>query len=300
VSDAWRSFASPEWPAFAGADWLTRVMTVDVPDRRHAKQGRDIGRWTLTRGGETLVVYLKRHFELPPRGPSPGWQEFESLAWAAAQGVPVPTVHAAGETTRGPRQSFLAVEELTGMLALHELVPLAQVTLPPAAFARWKRGLTREVARLTRELHRRRAYHQDLYLCHFYARVSDITTSPDSRDEKSGEVSVSATTAGEKFDDAVVSSSGWVGRVVMIDFHRLARSPWRGRWFQVKDVAQLLFSTAGVRGLTARDAVRFWRAYRRADGRDWKRQPGWVARLARWKSANYLRHNRKLVAGVPA
>lgn len=255
-------------------------MTADVPDRRHAKQGRDIGRWTLAAGDRTLVVYLKRHFELPRRltwlarlfprrSYSPGWQEFGHLRWAAEQGIPVPAVHAAGESRRGPLRSFLATEELHGMLALHELIPLAAERLSPRDFEAWKRGLVAELARLTRQLHRRRASHQDLYLCHFYARVADIAVTP----------------------------TAWAGRVVMIDFHRLLRSAWQFRRFQVKDLAQLLFSTDGVTGVTLRDAMRFWRAYRTADGPDWPTPPRALRRLVRWKAAHYLRHNRKL-AGV--
>ena len=257
-------------------------MTAAVPDRRHAKQGRDIGRWTLTAGDRTLVVYLKRHFELPRRltwlarllpgrSYSPGWQEYVHLRWAAAQGVPVPAVHAAGESRRGPLRSFLATEELAGMLALHELIPLAAGRLKPGDFEAWKRGLVVELARLTRELHRRRAFHQDLYLCHFYARVGDIAVTPIA----------------------------WAGRVVVIDFHRLLRSPALARRFQVKDLAQLLFSTDGVAGVSLRDVARFWRAYRVAGGRDWPRPPAGLRRLVRWKAAQYLRHNRKLAGDLP-
>ena len=257
-------------------------MAADVPDRRHAKQGRDIGRWTLTAGGRTLVVYLKRHFELPrrltwlarlspSRSYSPGWQEFEHLRWAAERGLPVPVVHAAGESRRGPLRSFLAVEELHDMLALHELIPLAAGRLTPRDFEAWRRGLVAELARLTRELHRRRAFHQDLYLCHFYARVGDIAVTPAS----------------------------WAGRVVVIDFHRLLRSPVFAARFRVKDLAQLLFSTGGVTGVTVRDAARFWRAYRRADGPDWPPPPAGLRRLVRWKAAQYLRHNRKLAGDSP-
>ena len=65
-------------------------------------------------------------------------------------------------------QGFLAVEELHGMLPLHQAVPLASCRLPPAEFARWKRGLVGELARLARELHRRRVFHKDFYFCHFY------------------------------------------------------------------------------------------------------------------------------------
>ena len=256
-------------------------MAADVPDRRHAKQGRDIGRWTLSHGDRRLVVYLKRHFTLPRRltwlarllpgrAWSPGWQEFENLRWAAARGLPVPAVHAAGESRRGPLRSFLVVEELAGMLALHELIPLAAGRLSPGDFGRWKCGLVAEIARLTRELHRRRAFHQDLYLCHFYARVGDIAVTP----------------------------TAWAGRVVVIDFHRLTHTSWQARRYQVKDLAQLLFSTDGVTGVTPRDVVRFWRAYRKADGPDWPRQAWYLPRVVPAKARQYLRHNRKLAGGA--
>ena len=118
------------------------MLTLDVPDREHRKQGRAIGRWTLTaEDGRTLVVYLKRHFELPRRHGwlakllpgrawSPGLQEWDNLQRAAAAGLPVPRAVAAGEW-RGPGgrlQSFLAVEELADQWPLHEAIPLAAET----------------------------------------------------------------------------------------------------------------------------------------------------------------------------
>src|SRR5206468_1832361 len=110
-------------------------------------------------------VYLKRHYRLPrwrgilatlfPRlGWSPGMHEWQHLEWAKAEGFPVPGAVAAGEYIGpwGRLRSFLAVEELTGMLPLHEAIPKAAAQLPPAAFARWKRGLVIELARLARAL----------------------------------------------------------------------------------------------------------------------------------------------------
>src|SRR5262249_56722554 len=96
------------------------------------------------------------------------------------QGVPVPEVVAAGEFIgpRGGLQSFLAVEELTGMLPLNEAVPLAQASLDPRAFRRWKRGLLTEMARLGRMLHDRRSFHKDFYLCHVYVRPAAIHPPP--------------------------------------------------------------------------------------------------------------------------
>src|SRR5262249_57667995 len=109
---------------------------------------------------------------------------------------------------------FLAVEELTGMLPLHEAVPAAAARLAPDAFARWKRGLVREMARLARALHRRRWFPKDLYLCHFYIAQEDTAREPASP-----------------------------GPVRLIDLHRLAHHPWAWPWWQAKDLAQLLYSS---------------------------------------------------------
>ena len=99
----------PDWAAFAGPDWPERIMNEIVNDRFHAKQGRSIGRWTMTDAtGRTLVVYLKRHYKLPSlngwlatlfpdRAWSPGLQEWEHLTWAQRAGLPVPRAMAAGE-----------------------------------------------------------------------------------------------------------------------------------------------------------------------------------------------------------
>lgn len=276
--------AAAGWEKFAGKGWESRVMAVDVRDRFHAKQGRSIGRWTLTRDtGASLVVYLKRHHVLPRahgllaavfpgRAWSPGLAEWDHLAWADAQGFPVPRAVAAGEF-RGPwgkLQSFLAVEELTGMLPLHEAIPLAQSRLSPDEFAAWKRGLIGELARLTRELHRRGAFHNDLYLCHFYVATSDIAVSPKA----------------------------WPGRLVMIDFHRLGRPRVGRAWFRVKDLAQLMYSCDGVAGVTARDRLRFWKLYR-GTAADWGgRHPPrfWVAAAVRWKWRLYARHAARRLA----
>src|SRR5205814_2477526 len=124
-----------DWDRFAGDGWAERILAEPVTDRLHEKQGRSIGRRVFTRGRARLVVYLKRHYRLPwwrgvlatlfpNRAWSPGLQEWQHLAWAAAQGLPVPRPVAAGQLV-GPwfkLQGFLAVEELHGMLPLHEAV----------------------------------------------------------------------------------------------------------------------------------------------------------------------------------
>jgi Lipopolysaccharide kinase (Kdo/WaaP) family len=220
-----------------------------VTDRHSAKQGRSTGRLVLEApGGRRLVVYLKRHYRLslregwlaalwPGGGWSPAMQEHAHLEWARSQGVPVPATVAAGELLGpfGRLQSFLAVEELTGMLPLNEALPVAAAALGPADFRRWKRGLVVEMARLARLLHDRRHFHKDLYLCHFYVREGDLRRP--------------------------VAPAEWRGRVFLIDLHRLAHHPWTWWWWQLKDLAQLLYSSE-VPGVDDRDRAAFWAAYR--------------------------------------
>lgn len=264
-----------DWERFAGEDWADRLMTESVTDQEHRKQGRAIARWTLSHGNRRLVTFLKRHYRLPrlhgflatlfpDRAWSPGLQEWQHLCWAKAEGLPVPRPVAAGQFV-GPwfrLQGFLAVEELTGMLPLHQAVPLAFERLDPAAFARWKRGLVAELARVARELHRRKVFHKDLYFCHFYIDEALTRRVPDS----------------------------WTNRAVMIDLHRLARHPVTAAWWRVKDLAQFLYSS-DVPGVTARDRLRFWKLYRAG----WPGSPpgNWLRPLIRWKWRLYERHARR-------
>ena len=117
----------------------------------------------------------------------------------------------------GKLQGFLAVEELHGMLPLHEAVPLAPERLAPGRFRPVEaRPHPRTGRGCTRELHLRRVFHKDLYFCHFYIPESYTRNPP----------------------------SDWTKRVVMIDLHRLARHRFMASWWQVKDLAQLLYSSA--------------------------------------------------------
>jgi hypothetical protein len=264
-----RVWHAPDWPEYVGLDWCDKIMGVSVTDRFHAKQGRSIGRWTLAAGERQLVVYLKRHHRLPRwagllaalfpvRSWSPGAQEWHHLQWAKKQGLPVPRAVAAGELAGpwGRLQSFLAIEELTGMLPLHEAIPLAANRLPPTAFARWKRGLIVEMARIARALHDRNWYHKDLYLCHFY--IAEAETRRVQGD--------------------------WAGRVYLIDLHRLNHHPLTSAFFRAKDLAQLLYSSA-VSGICDRDRAYFWRCYRSG------RTLAWLRRMVLFKARRYRRHN---------
>ncbi|CAN5625908.1 lipopolysaccharide core heptose(I) kinase RfaP [soil metagenome] len=264
--------AQPDFEAAAGDFWHKRIMQAEITDKLHQKQGRSIARWTLP----GLSLFLKRHYILPWRHGlgailfpgsawSPGLQEWHNLKWAEGQGLPVPRAVAAAEW-RGPGlklQSFLAVEELAGMLPLHEAIPLAQQQLNATDFAAWKRRLVHELARLSAELHRRHAFHKDLYLCHFYVAEEHCRNVPKT----------------------------FRGATVMIDFHRLGHHRLTGPWFQVKDLAQLLYSTVKVPGVTNRDRLRFWKLYQQRVNCG-----SWVKRAVLLKYRLYLRHARRVAA----
>jgi heptose I phosphotransferase len=268
----WREWCAPDWLEVMPADWRDTILTAEVRDQFHAKQGRTIARWDLNGRGRQLTVYLKRHYRaawwdgwaaaLGFQSRSSAWQEADHLRWAAEHWFVVPRIAAVGEQV-GPwcrLQSFLALEELTGCLPLHRAVPLAAATLPPVAFAGWKRGLAFELARLVARLHWLQHFHKDLYFCHFYVPQRLTQTVPRR----------------------------WHGSLAMIDLHRLGHHPWAWRWWQLKDLAQLAYSS-DVTGVTARDRVRFWRLYAGPERRRgwWP----WLRRgvMMRWK--NYRRHH---------
>jgi hypothetical protein len=273
VHGVWRLRQRPDWADFAGPGWADRIMQVAVTDRHHSKQGRSIGRWVLAADGRRLVVYLKRHYRLPwlsglaalvrpGRGWSPAIQEWDHLEWAESNGLPVPAAAACGEQIGpwGRLQSFLAVDELSGMVPLHEAIPAAAVRLTGREFALWKRGLASEMARLVRAFHDRSRFHKDLYLCHFYIADDDTRHVPD-----------------------------WAGRVRVIDLHRLGHHPWTRAWWRAKDLGQLLFS-ADVPGVTDRDRLRFWHSYHQAPPA--RRPSGWLWRTVRLRARRYRGHNR--------
>jgi len=271
IHGACRFWQRPDWSVFAGPDWLDRALTLEPTDDFHAKQGRSTCRVVLQARGQKLGVYLKRHYRLPwwrgllaaifPEvGWSPAWQEWRHLQWAQNQGLSVPETVAAAEFI-GPwckLQSFLAIEELTDMIRLHEAIPLAATHMDRQTFAGWKRGLVSELARLTQLLHSRRRFHKDLYLSHFFIPRSAIGRVAD-----------------------------WRGQVYLIDFHRLRHHPVTWPLWQAKDLGQLLFSSQ-LPGVTARDRVRFWRLYRGIEGRD-----GWLRSLILFKDWTYQRHRSR-------
>jgi heptose I phosphotransferase len=269
-----RFWHRPDWPRFVGDDWAECIMGVEVTDKYHAKQGRSTGRWVLYAHDRRLSVYLKRHYRLsrwrgllaalwPDGGWSPALEEWRHLEWARELGLPVPAVVAAGEFLGpwGGLQSFLAVEELTDMVPLHQAIPAAVARLDATTFNVWKRTLIRELARLVRMLHDQRCFHKDLYLCHFFVPAADTQALP-----------------------------AWRGRVHVIDLHRMAQHRWTWILWLLKDLAQLLYSS-DVRGVEARDRLRFWRAYLGERRRTWGGR--WLRRAIVFKWRRYRQHNER-------
>ena len=245
------------------------VMSLQTRDRFHAKQGRSTARVVFHGPGGSVPVYLKRHFQVPwpsriaalvnPRGRhTPGAAEFAHLDAARELGLSVPEVVAVGERIGpwGRLQSFLLVAELSGSDPLHEAIPRLASEMDSASFTRLKRGLARESAEIAARLHNARAFHKDLYLCHFFLNMSRL--------EQPG------------------------GRLTLIDLHRLKiHRLWPDRWRR-KDLGQLLYSTEGVAGIDRRDVLRFWAHYRRLTALS---HPERLAKMIAWKAARYLRHN---------
>jgi len=156
-------------------------------------------------------------------------------------------------------QSYLAVAELTESRELNEVLPDLARSLDGAAFEALKRRIIREMARISATMHTAGVFHKDLYLCHFFLNLRKIERDP--RDVE----------------------------LTLIDLHRLGEHRlWADRW-RWKDLGQLLFSIEGVDGATPRDALRFWKHYRKLAG---LRRPSWQARMIRLKAARYSSHNR--------
>ncbi len=266
-----RVWQRADWSAWAGSNWEDRAMDMEATDDFHAKQGRSTCRFVFQANGTKLGVYLKRHYRLPrwrgwlatlfPSGGwSPAWREWRSLQWAQRQGVSAPNTLAVVEYIGpwGGLQSFLSIEELTGMIRLHEAIPQAAARMDSISFQVWKRGLILELARLTRLLHDRSRFHKDLYISHFFVPRSAFGPITD-----------------------------WSGQVYLIDFGRLRFHPVTWPIWQAKDLGQLLYSSQ-VDGVTLRDRLRFWRYYLKGT-----REIEWLRYLILFKDWTYQRHHKR-------
>jgi heptose I phosphotransferase len=305
------TWINERYRAHVADDLAANVMTLESRDRFHAKQGRSTARVVLIRADRPLVVYLKRHFQLPwpsrlaalvnPSGKhSPAAAEWVHLERARALGIDVPEVVAAGEHI-GPwaqLQSFVLIAELSGCEAVNELLPRLATQLDSRAFETLKRRVVAEMARITATLHAARSFHKDLYLCHFFLDHRALNgLAHGSRGEVSGERSSAKPSEKHAFFPPLAKRGfRWVVpaerviRLSLIDLHRLKEHNLWPDWWRWKDLGQLLFSTYGVDGITDRDRLRFWRIYRQ---RIRIQRPRWHARMVRLRAARYLEHNRK-------
>lgn len=270
------SWVDPRYQAALPPNLDASVMAIDSRDRLHAKQGRSTARVIFHpqegMPDRPVAVYLKRHYRLPrlagiaalfdPAGRhSPGAAEWAHLERARSLGVPVPEVVATGEHI-GPwahLQSYLMVAELTDCQELNVALPELARELELDSFARLKKRVIAEMARITATLHAARIFHKDLYLCHFYLDRGRLRSNPPDV------------------------------RLSLIDLHRLGEHRLLADRWRWKDLGQLLYSTAGVPGIGARDILRFWSQYRQRVALRW---PGWQARMIRLKARRYLEHNR--------
>ncbi len=265
------TWVNERYRALLPDDLGVTVMTLESRERFHAKQGRSTARVVFRRADRPVAVYLKRHFHLPwparlaalvdPAGKhSPAAAEWAHLERVRKLGIDVPDAVAAGEQI-GPGTrltSFLMVAELTGRRELNEALPPLCQRLDSEAFARFKRLIIIEMARITATLHSSCVFHKDLYLCHFFV-------DPDGSEPPS------------------------LPLLSLIDLHRLHEHRLWPDWWRWKDLGQLLFSTYGVDGINDRDRLRFWKWYRRLAGIGW---PRGHAQMVKLRAARYRKHNR--------
>lgn len=225
------------------------------------KQGRSTGRYRLDVGGQTLSLYVKKHYRLPwwrrlfgAASSFPGPLEQVYLEKAASLGIRVPEAVFAGADPSHPCGSILATRELEGYMPLHIYIPGPLARMPAFERRIRKRALIAQMVDMARRLHGQKLYHRDFYVCHMFLR--DDPHRP------------------EGFD------------LVLIDLGRLLHSRLP-RW-RVKDLGALLFSTY-IPGVTRTDRMRFFKQYLGIDRLtpDAKR----LARRVIWKADRYHRHN---------
>lgn len=163
---------------------------------------------------------------LPVLGAEHEWQAIRRLA---ELGVDTMKAVAFGRRGSNPArlESFIVTEELAPTVSLEDYCR-DWPTQPPAPAL--KRALIARVAQMAGRMHRGGVNHRDCYLCHFL-----LHTEPPP--------------------------SPAVLRLSLIDLHRAQiREGTAPRRWRDKDLAALHFSTLEI-GLTARDRLRFLRAY---------------------------------------
>ncbi|QGJ70428.1 Hypothetical protein PBC10988_21250 [Planctomycetales bacterium 10988] len=248
----------------------SNLMELSPCDEYVEKQGRSTGRYTLPTQSQPIPVFIKKYRNFSwwetkwNRASSfPGPLELQNLCKIQSLSIPVPEPIAAGVHREHPDKSFLIIRELPGYEPLHQVIPRLFAGKMSSERKQLKKRLLHRLAMIGQTMHAARCFHQDFYLCHFFFKLDE--------------------TAEEGF------------HLAMIDFLRLISSR-RRRW-QVKDLAQFLYSTFGVEGITTADRMRFFLEYHNA-ARFTPANRRLLQAVIR-KGQRYDRHNQKLIMGMP-
>lgn len=197
--------------------------------------------------------------------------EHEWLAIKRLTGLGVDTMKAVAFGRRGSNpaklESFIVTEELAPTVSLEDFCR-DWPSRPPAPAL--KRALIARVADMVRRMHQGGVNHRDCYICHFL-----LHTEPQP--------------------------SPAALRLSLIDLHRAqVREGAAPRRWRDKDLAALHFSTLEI-GLTARDRLRFLRAYfDRPLHEVLDAETALLAHLEREGERLMERYRRKFVPGVKA
>ena len=213
---------------------------------------------------QPVKIFLKRYDRPPAVRQISNWlsqhkrrsfasAECHAIRELANSGVSTPHLVACGERwgTLFERRSFLVTEEIADSQSLERRLPACfDKTMTPTVL-RARRKFIRRLAEFIRRFHETGYRHRDLYLSHIFCSET------------------------EEF--------------CLIDLARATR-PFLQRRFQVKDIAQLHYSSPG-RHFSRTDRLRFYRTYtgrRKLQSRD----KAFLRSVAR-KAASMVRHNVK-------
>jgi hypothetical protein len=177
--------------------------------------------------GEIIKNLLQ--LRLPIVGADNEWQALNRLAQLR---VPSLTPVAYGKKCRNPARqlSFIVTRELSGTVELDKYLHARREQ--PLSF-RHRYALLRELASITRRLHRDGINHRDLYLCHFLLEPQSMDALSHAADKP---------------------------LIYLVDLHRAQiRAQVPRRWL-IKDLASIYFSALDL-GVTRRDVWRFLRIY---------------------------------------
>ena len=189
-------------------------------------------------GDQNVVIYLKR-FGYPGvkvlvkrwivrrSRYGAGSYDFLGAQRLAEKGIAVPRPIAYGQSCNwlGEKRSFAIIEELPGSDSLERLLPNWNQRKKEYALLRDKKELIKQTAHLVRQLHQSGFNHRDLYLSHIFL----------SRDGKGCE------------------------RLNLIDLQRVFQPVILKRRWQVKDLAQLYYSSREYFGY--KDMMQFMHEY---------------------------------------